>query len=215
MSRTKVRTTALLGACAALTLLGCDAASRLPGTWQMITIDGVGPGMAAPLRVVFPAGAYGPDTIAAEWMWNEVELDSLVLTLLPDGTFQERMVEAARLLVRKNTYVRPDYVSPAFGGNLIREQREPGRFDVTGSWSLTGDSIILTQTRDQAVASMAVRVGESLTGASEGEIRDALDRALTEAPSRPRWSGMLRGERLELRDGESRIVTFRKAGSAP
>src|SRR6185503_16370523 len=117
----------------------CGGEDRAVGSWELATIDGVGPAVASPLRVVFPAGVYGRDTVTENGMWHESTLGSLVLTLAPDGTFRERGTEARRTLVRQSTYERPDYVSGAFGGDLIRDESQPDTSEASGSWRLVGD----------------------------------------------------------------------------
>src|SRR5687768_7961696 len=114
MALTTRRRLMLVLGCAGLQL-ACDEGRRVLGTWEVVTIDGVGAGVAAPMRAIFPAGTYGADTLEADWMWTEYMLDSLVIEVLPGGSFHERIVESERTLVHKNTYVRPEYVSPAFG----------------------------------------------------------------------------------------------------
>src|SRR5688572_9187918 len=81
-------------ALATLLLAGCDPEERVLGSWELATIDGVGPAVAAPLRVTFPAGVFGADTLAADGVWHEVTLDALTLTLEPGGSYRERTVEA-------------------------------------------------------------------------------------------------------------------------
>src|SRR5690606_13054463 len=124
------------------------------------------------------------------------------------------MVERERSLVQRNDYVRPDYVSPAFGGDLIRERAEPSVEEATGSWSFEGDSLVLVQPRDQAVSAVVARVQDALPGAPEGAVREAVRQRLPVEPG-PRWVGALAGERLELRDPEGRVLSFRKVEPTP
>jgi hypothetical protein len=198
----------------ALTLtlcVACGTEQRVLGTWELATIDGVGPAVAAPVRVIFPAGVFGRDTIVENAVWHEYTLDSLVLTLEPGGAFRERTVEAKRALVRQNTFERPDYVSGAFGGDLIRDESAAAASDATGSWTLAGDSLVLTQPREQHVEALVSRVRQALPDAPEAAVREAADGGLG-APG-PRWSGVARGDRLELRDPEGHVFAFRRAGS--
>jgi hypothetical protein len=197
-----------------LVLLGCDPERATVGRWEVVTIDGVGPRAAAPARVLFPAGAYGTDTLAADFMWHEYTVDSLVLTLEPGGSFSERLVERERALVHKNTYERPDYVSPAFGGDLIREDRPPAVEEATGAWTLQGDSLVLTQPREEAVSALAARVHAALPSAPAGAVREAVDLGVA-AELGPRWTGMVKGDRLELRAGDGRVLTFRRTPADP
>jgi hypothetical protein len=196
-------------ALAALHLSGCDPEERALGSWELATIDGVGPAVAAPLRVVFPAGVFGRDTLADNGMWHEVTIDDLVLTLEPGGTFRERVVEAKRSLVRQSTFERPDYVSGAFGGDLIRDDAEPSATEASGSWTLAGDTLVLTAARAQSVEALAARMRQALPEASEDVIRDAADAAVPSEPS-ARWRGALRGDQLELVDAQGRAFVFRR-----
>lgn len=211
MSSVSPRTRLLpIAATLALVLIGCDREKRALGSWEVVTIDGVGPRVAAPTRVLFPAGAYGADTLAGDFMWHEYTVDSIVLNVQAGGSFHERIVEGERTLVHKNTYERPDYVSPAFGGDLVREDQPPSVEESTGAWALVGDSLVLIQPRDQAVAAVAARVQSALPTAPEGAVREAVDRALDGATA-PRWVGGVRGELLKLRAADGRVFTFRKA----
>jgi hypothetical protein len=196
-------------ALATLLLAGCDPEARMLGSWELATIDGVGPAVAAPLRVVFPAGVFGADTLAADGMWHEVTLAELALTLEPGGTFRERAAEAKRILVRQNTFERPDYVSGAFGGDLIRDDAEPSPSETTGSWALTGDALVLDAPRTQRVEAMVAHMRQALPGAPEDAIRAAVERAVPgQIP--PRWTGAVRGDRLELSDAQGRAFVFRR-----
>jgi hypothetical protein len=191
---------------------GCGAEDRALGVWELASIDGVGPAVAPPLRMLFPAGVFGRDTVAENAVWHEYTVDSLVLTLEPDGAFRERTVEAKRTLVRQNTYERPAYVTGAFGGDLIRDESEPATIDATGSWTLVGDSLVLTRPRAQVADAMVARMRQALPDAPEPAVRAAVEGSVT---ADPLWSGVVRGDRLELRDPEGRVYTFRSAGSAP
>ena len=206
-----MRRPAILAHTLTLALAGCDPDQRALGTWELATVEGVGPAVAAPVRVLFPAGVFGADTIAENGMWHEYTVDSLVLTLEPGGSFRERMVEAKRALVQQSTYERPAYVSGAFGGDLIRATAEPAAMEVSGSWTLAGDSLVLTQPREQSVQALVSRVRQALPAAPEQDVRAAVDQAMADAPP-PRWSGAMRGDRIELRDPDGRLFTFRRAG---
>jgi hypothetical protein len=173
-------------ALATLLLAGCDPEARLLGSWELATIDGVGPAVAAPLRVILPAGVFGADSVAADGMWHEVTLAELALTLEPEGTFRERVVEAKRTLVRQNTFERPDYVSGAFGGDLIRADAEPSPSETTGSWTLTGDSLVLDTPRPRAAgASRGARGRDPRGGGARApeRARPAVDRRRAGRPS--------------------------------
>ena len=197
-----------LGVFALLLALGCDAEERVLGSWEVATIDGVVLNAAVPLRVAFPAGAYGQVILAEGQRWKEYTLESLVLELMPGGAFREQTVEAANSAVSRSTYDRPAYVG-LFGGELIREDRRPGKHEVIGTWTLAGGSLALFVTRDTAVAAAAAHLEEVMPTASESDILAALDQALPrDMPLR--WSGRLRGDRLELLDAEGRAFTLRK-----
>ena len=60
-----------LGPFALLLVLGCDAEERVLGSWEVATIDGVGLNAAVPLRMAFPAGAYGQVILAEGQLWKE------------------------------------------------------------------------------------------------------------------------------------------------
>jgi hypothetical protein len=199
---------ALLLVCA-----GCDAEGRVVGSWELATIDGVGPAAAAPLRALFPAGIFGRDTVAESAVWHEYTLDSLVLAFEPGGAFRERVVEAERTLVRQNTFERPDYVSGAFGGDLIRDDGEPAAIDATGTWSLAGDSLVVADLRAQTVDALVARVRQALPDAPEAAVREAAERAVP-ADGGPRWTGLVRGDRLELRDREGHVFVLRRADTS-
>lgn len=205
------RTSILVALCLHLAGGCTPPEERVLGAWELAAIDGVGPAAAAPVRVTFPAGAYGSDTIAENGMWHEYTPDSLVLTLEPGGAFRERLVEARRTLVRQNPFERPAYVSGAFGGDLIRDDAEPGATEVSGEWSLSGDTLVLTVPRERAVESMVERMRQALPAAPEAAARAAADQGLGGSPA-PRWSGTAEGDRLELRDPEGRRFTFRRPG---
>ena len=178
------------------------------GSWEVAAIDGVGTSAAVPLRMSFPAGAYGQVVLAEGQLWKEYRLESLVLELMPGGAFKEQTVEASTSAVSHSTYDRPAYAG-LFGGELIRQYGRPGRHEVIGTWTLAGDSLALFVTRDAVVADAAAHLEEVMPTASEGEIRAALDKALPQDMPL-RWSGSLRGDRLELRDAEGRAFTLRK-----
>ena len=197
-----------VGTFALLVVLGCDSEERLLGSWEAAAIDGVGLGAAVPLRMSFPAGAYGQVILAEGQLWKEYTLESLVLELMPGGTFREQTVEATASAVSHSTYDRPDYAG-LFGGELIRQDGRPGRHEVIGTWTLAGDSLALFVTRDTVLADATAHLEEVMPTASEGDIRSALDHVLPQ--NMPlRWSGTLRGDRLELRDSEGRAFTLRK-----
>ena len=197
-----------LGAFALLLLLGCDTEERVLGSWEVATINGVGLNAAGPLRMAFPAGAYNQVILAEGQLWKEYTLESLVLELMPGGAFREQTVEATNSAVSRSTYDRPAYAG-LFGGELIREDRRPGKHEVIGTWTLAGDSLALFVSRDTAAAAAAAHLEEVMPTASESEILAALDQALPrDMPLR--WSGRLRGDRLELRDTEGRAFTLRK-----
>lgn len=206
------RPRALLQAAALLLALGCDPRQAAEGSWQLTTVDGVGPAVAAPLRVLFPAVTYGADTLAIHGMWHEVTLDSLALVLDEDGSFRARAVEAKRTLTRKNTFDRPDYVSGAFGGDLIRADARAETTETTGRWTLAGDSLVVTAPRGALLADLAARVRQALPGTSAADIQAALEAAVPAAPP-PRWTGAVKGDRLELVDEEGRTYGFRRAGT--
>ena len=189
----------------------CGGEPRVAGTWELATVDGVGPAVAAPLRVPFPAGVFGRDTVAENGLWHELTVDSLVLTIEPDGGFRERLIEAKRLLVRQSTYERPEYVSGAFGGDLIRDESEPQTVETTGRWELAADTLVLTQPRAESVDALVARMRQALPDAPEAEVRAAAGAALP--PAGARWRGVLRGDRLELRDPGGHLFAFRRAGS--
>ena len=191
-----------------LLVLGCDSEERVLGSWEVAAIDGVGLSAAVPLRMAFPAGAYGQVILDEGQLWKEYTLESLVIELLPSGAFREQTVEAANSAVSHSTYDRPAYAG-LFGGELIRQDGRPGRHEVIGTWTLAGDSLALFVTRDTVVADAAAHLEEVMPAASEGEIRAALDQALPQDMPL-RWSGTLRGDRLELRDAEGRAFTLRK-----
>lgn len=193
----------------ALALTGCDREARVLGRWEAVSIDGVGPAVAAASRVVFPAGAYGADTLAADFMWHEVAVDSLVLDVRPDGSYDERLVERQRTLVQKNSYVRPDYVSSAFGGDLIREEQPPAGEASSGSWTLAGDSIVMVRPRAAWVGAVTARVHAAFPTAPADAVRAAVDGGLPADPG-PRWTGRVRADLLELRDEAGRRFAFRK-----
>jgi hypothetical protein len=203
----------LLLAAALLLAAGCDPRKKLVGTWELATLDGVAPAVATPLRVLFPAAKYGVDTMAARGMWHEVTYDSLVLTLDPGGAYRTRAVEKKRTLARPNAYARPDYVSGAFGGDLIRDSAQALATASAGTWALAGDSLVLTEPRDSAIAELAARIGQALPDADAAAIRRTVADSVP-ATLPPRWKGALKGERLELIDRDGRRYGFRRAGSA-
>ena len=179
------------------------------GSRSVAAIDGVGINAAAPLRMAAPAGTYGQLVLAEGQMWKEYTLQSLSLELVTGDAFSEQTVEATTSAVSPSTYDRPAYAG-LFGGELIRQKVLPGRHEVTGTWTLEGDSLAMGVTRATLVADGAARLGEVMPTTAEGEIRAALDQAL--AQDMPlRWSGTLRGDRLELQDSEGRAFLFRKA----
>lgn len=196
---------------ALLVAFGCDSEERVIGSWSVAAIDGVGINAAAPLRMAAPAGTYGQLVLAEGQMWKEYTLQSLSLKLVTGGAFSEQTVEATTSAVSPSTYDRPAYAG-LFGGELIRQEVLPGRHEVTGTWTLEGDSLAMVVTRATLVADGAARLGEVMPTTAEGEIRAALDQAL--AQDMPlRWSGTLRGDRLELQDSEGRAFLFRKASA--
>lgn len=197
-----------LGSFALLLILGCDTEKRVVGSWEVAAIDGVGLNAAVPLRMAFPAGAYGQVVLVEGQLWKEYTLESLLLDLMPGGAFREQMVEATNSAVSRSTYDRPAYAG-LFGGELIREEGRPGRHEVVGSWTLAGDSLVLFVTRDTSVANAAAHLEEVMPAASESEIRATLDQVLPQ-DTPLRWSGTLRGDRLELRDAEGLTFTLRK-----
>ena len=197
-----------LGVFALLVVLGCDYEERIVGNWEVTATDGVGLSAAVPLRMAFPAGAYGQVVLAEGQLWEEYTLESLVLKLMPGGAFKEQAVEATTSAVSHSTYDRPAYAG-LFGGELIRQDGRPGKHEVIGIWTLAGDSLALFVTRDTVVADAAAYLEEVMPTASAGEIQAALDQALPQdLPLR--WSGRFRGDRLELRDAEGRAFTLRK-----
>ena len=190
---------------------GCDPEKRVLGSWKVVAVDGVRPNAAVPLRVAFPAGAYGPVILLEGQMWKEYTLASLLLELALDGGFRERTSESTSSAVTRSTYIRTSY-APLFGGELIREDGQPGTHEMVGTWTLAGDSLALFVNREAALADAAAHLKEIMPAASEAEIRETLDHALPQdVPLR--WSGALRGDGLELRDAEGRVFTFRKAAA--
>src|SRR4051812_9370667 len=85
--------------------LACGSGDGPVGTWDVATVDGVGPGVAAALRVPIPAGTYDTLELKPDWSWKEFTVDSLTLDLRADGTFTERRVEAASMRVSRNSFV--------------------------------------------------------------------------------------------------------------
>jgi hypothetical protein len=178
------------------------------GEWELATIDGVGPGAAAPLRVPFPAGVIGSDTVVENGMWHEYTVDSLVLTLEAGGSFHERLVEARRTLVQQNTFERPEYVSGAFGGDLLRADAEPATIETAGTWALAGDSLVLTEPPRQRIDALVGRLRQALPSAPAGAVQAAVTAAVVD--ERPRWTGRVRGERLELLDRDGHVFALRR-----
>ena len=211
MTRTRRPFSQLLAA-VLLLALGCDPRKAAVGTWQLTTVDGVGPAVAAPLRVMFPAVVYGTDTLAIHGMWHEVTLDSLVLTVADDGSWRARAHEAKRVLARENTFERPDYVSGAFGGDLIREDARAAPTESAGTWTLAGDSLTLAEPRAGVVADLSARVRQAFPATPPAAIDEALEKGVPASPA-PRWKGAVEGDRLELVDPEGRAYGFRRAGS--
>ena len=114
-----------------------------------------------------------------------------MLELMPGGAFREQTVEAANSAVSRSTYDRPTYAG-LFGGELIREDRRPGKQEVIGTWTLAGDSLALFVTRDTAAAAAAAHLEEVMPTASASEILAVLDQALPrDMPLR--WSGKVAG----------------------
>lgn len=201
-----------LALAAALVAAACDPRKAVVGRWEIVSVDGVAAAVAAPLRVSFPRVAYGADTLAAHGMWHEITLDSLALALAPDGTYTGRAVEATRTLARENTFARPAYVTGAFGGDLVRDEAQPAATGSAGSWTLAGDTVVLTEPRDRLVADLAARVRQAFPEVSAEAIEEALEQAVPGSPP-PRWTGYLKGDRLELTDADGRRYVFRRAES--
>ena len=198
----------------ALDVVACDRGNPAVGRWEIVAVDGLGPRAAVPLRVHFPAGRYDTLELAADRMWKEFVVDSLVLELTADGRFTERKVEARAQLVSRPTYERPEYVSGAFGGDLIRDDAPAAVHQVGGTWTLAGDSLTLRLDREAFVDDMAANLADALPGdAPVAEIHVNVDRVVPAEPP-PRWSGVLAGDRLELREAEGREVVFAKAGAS-
>lgn len=189
-----------------------DAEKRALGNWELAAIDGVGPAAAAPIRALFPAGAYGADTVAENGMWHEYTVESFLLTFEPESSFRERVVESRRTLVRQSTFERPEYVSGAFGGDLIRDEASPEALAGGGTWTLAGDSLVLTRAPAQIAAATLARLRQALPDAPEAAVREAVARASATAAS-ARWSGEVKGDRLELRDADGRRYAFRRSDS--
>ena len=196
---------------ATLLLFGCDSGSAALGSWVVASVDGVGTGAATALRIPVPAGTYGELTLIEGWMWKEYMLDSLAIEFRPDGTFSERKVEASSSGVTRSSFERPDYV-PFFGGELIREDVRPGAHVINGTWFESADTLRLVVTRDDLLADTRANLEDVLPDQSEA-IRLNVEGALPpEVP--PRWTGVLRGDRLELMDGQGRGFVFRRPGEA-
>ena len=195
-----------------LLFLGCDPAQRAVGNWGVVSIDGVGLAASTGLRVPVPAGVYGGDTLTEGWMWKEYMLESLVLDLRSDGTFTERKVEASSAGVTRSSFglVRPDY-APMFGGELDREDAEPGVHVIEGTWSAEGNALRLAVTRDALLGDVGANLDAVLPDASDA-IRQNLEGSFPrEVP--PRWVGVRKGDRLEMSDPQGRSFVFRKSGT--
>lgn len=199
-----------LGALAASLAIACGGGDGPAGVWDVATVDGIGPAVAAPLRVPVPEGTYDTLVMKPDWSWKEYTVDSLTLDLREDGTFTERRIEATSMRVTHNSYVRPEYVTGAFGGDLIRDAVKPTAHEVSGSWKLAGDTVTLELARDAAIADATADVAD-LLGPIDG-IRGNVEAALPDRPP-PRWSGEWKDDRLELTNPEGRSLTFRKRGA--
>lgn len=199
----------LLAAFAVLWLAACDPRSAVAGRWGAVAIDGVGVSSATPLRVPVPAGTYY-DTLALTegWMWKEYRLDSLTIELAEDGTFVERRVESNSSRVMRSSYVPAEYVHPAFGGELIRDEVDPTAHEVRGTWTEAADTLRLALSDEARRADVASDLADILPGMSP-VIDSALD-ANPPSGATPRWRGTLKGDRLELIDPDGRSFVFRR-----
>lgn len=95
----------------------------------------------------------------------------------------------------------------------VRDRPKTVRHEAVGTWRAVGDSIFLEQTRDQIIEEYAAAMREARPGESPAalrrEAREAADR-LGEVNVRPRYAGVVRDDRLELRDLIGRQLVLRR-----
>lgn len=186
------------------------------GTWELWSIDGLPLADAFPLRVDLAGGVLKLSdsiTVSSDELWSEKSIRRGTLELFPDGAFlRTRIVVSTRFmaagLAERLTGIlvtRSDYV---------RLPQAPDTSRVLGRWRVQADSILLRQTRDQFIATMAAGVRDIFPNASEDLLKQIVSTALEGINLEPLATGRRRGARLILHDLNGRKLIFRRGNRA-
>jgi hypothetical protein len=94
------------------------------------------------------------DVFGRDNAWTETTVDSLTIHVLADGEYRARSVTTS-YVVRADAYERRLRRRVQPGQDVVRDKQAPQVRESTGTWSVKGDSIYLTQTRRQIIAEYA------------------------------------------------------------
>ena len=195
----------LLTACFAY----CSSASDPSGEWDLWSVDGLPVEEAPPSRFEMPASVVGRTAIQAGDMWRDEFINAATFEVLPEGEYRQVVITTTVLGTSSEFYRRTTGRVPQSERELRgAPQTDTARF--IGPWHIEGgDSVTFGQTRDQVVSGLQARLKALDPADAIPDVAALVDSLLPGDPP-PRATGRIRGDLLELRDLNGRVMVYRR-----